>query len=149
MKFIKYSIISLLVAVATDATLVAATKYPTPPTTFIIEQLAANGSVVYTRWLTKNVNGAQTYYNTYTATWLNSPCKKCQVAVKPYIENGDSWEGFFSTMDMTHEFNNNMSYVHDELIFGEAYNNYRLGINRVGPTLLTTYHNAEWTINPQ
>lgn len=147
MKFLKYSVITLLVAVITDLSLVAA-SYPTPSATVTgFVDLPANKTPVYTRWLTKNKNGFQTYYNSYTSTWLNNPCQNCQVATKPHNEAGVTWDGFATKMGDTQQFTHNIATVLSSP-YDETYNNYRLSMFRADSTLLTTSHSGIWTINP-
>lgn len=145
MKFLKYAMIALVLAVITDISLVAA--YPTPSATQIGVIEIKKDSGVYSRWLTKNRDGLQTYENTFASTWLTSPCPNCIIGTIPYNESGTKWDGITTKMYQKKEFTHNISVVLDDP-FDKGYNNYRIYNFRVDATLLTTNHAAEWTINP-
>ena len=136
MKFIKYSLLILLIAIASDALLVFA--YPSPPYMSIIEQLQQN-SISETDWRTKNTWTAQTYQNTDTFTWLTNPCLNCQICAKPEDIGGDMYVGVVTKQGQTKQFTDPTSI--------SSPNDYKLKIWRVDTTLLTTYHYAKWTIN--
>src|SRR5574344_2687121 len=86
MKFIKYSLLTLFVAIVTDTALVLA--YPSPSGTSYSLQLSATTGQ-WTEYRTKNTWSVQTYENISTFTWLTNPCPNCQIASKPGTSSGD------------------------------------------------------------
>lgn len=137
MKFLKYAVLILLVAVVTDMALVSA--YSSQSGIGISYTLNGN-TATYTQYMTKINLLPQTYRNGSMDTALTHPCSNCKLAVRAHNENGDMSSAITMVMGETKTFNSPTS-VNME-------GNYRLEIWRYDFTLLDTYHNGYWTINP-
>ncbi len=133
MKFMKYALITLIIAVATDILMIYA--YPSPPSTSLVYQLKKN-NIQQTDWKTKNTWTTQKYKNTRTYTILTDPCPNCYIASKPIDASGNVYQGIVTSEGQTQNFINSA-------LPGD----YRLNIWRSDPTLLTTIHSAIWTMN--
>ncbi len=140
MKFFKYTIISLFVALILNATLTAfAADYPAPPTMSTgVKQISVGGGF-WTRYLTKNTWTIQKYYNYYTATVLTVPCPNCKIAAKPRDIDNDVYSSIVTQMGETDSFNR-PTHINSPDI-------YQLYISRYDFTLLTTDHAGIWIIN--
>ena len=136
MKFIKYSLLTLFVAIVTDTALVLA--YPSPSGTSYSLQLSATTGQ-WTEYRTKNTWSVQTYENISTFTWLTNPCPNCQIASKPGTSSGDLYVGVVTKIGQTKSFTDPTSISSPD--------DYRLYIYRFDTTLLTTYHRSVWMIN--
>lgn len=136
MKFLKYAILTLLVACITDAVLVSA--YSSPSAYSFTRELSKNTSQ-WTEWRTKNTWTDQAYKNRRTYTWMTDPCPNCKVAAKPVDGDGDIYSGVVTSEGQTKTFTDTTAI--------SAPNDFRLSIWRVDVTLLTTAHSATWTIN--
>lgn len=136
MKFIKYAILTFILASIVNTVLVFA--YPSPSSTFLNHDLDKNNSQ-WTDYMTKYNWKLQTYENTDTFTWLTNPCSDCQIAAKPYTESGDIGVAVVTKEDQKKGFTDPTSFY--------APDNYRLNIWRLDFTLLTTHHFSVWTIN--
>lgn len=135
MKFMKYSLIVLLISIAVESSLVFA--YTSPTSTTISIELSKNTSK-YTSYKTKNTYTTQSYNHTFSGTVLTSPCDSCKIMAKPYTADGDTFSGVLTTMGVTKNFPDD---------FSKQPGDYRLNIWRYDSTLLTTEHTAVWTIN--
>lgn len=128
MKFLKLSLIALIVAIAVDFSLVYA--YSSPSQSLISMELNNNDSK-NTSFITKNVEKLQRYKSTSNITWLNNPCTDCKTATTLYGSNT-----LTMTMGNTKTFNDYSYFLGD----------YRLTIKRSDVTLLTTSHIGTWYV---
>lgn len=131
MKTLKYALAFLLLAVLTDGILVAAA---TPETVQTIRYLEGN-NIDYGEYYTKEREGLQYYYNKSTYTTLTNPCNNCQIKVTSEIKGGGGSGTIIVTLGQTKILNNQGLYSPGK---------YRLVMQRVGFTLLTTYHSGTW-----
>lgn len=136
MKFLKYALSILAVAIITDAFIAKA--YAAPTQVAVIRELVRNNSI-FTDYKTKNTWSTQTYYNSKSYTWLTNPCPNCKVSVRPYTEGGDYGTTMETTTGKTVSLNRPTS-------FGSP-DNYRLLIWRSDTTALDTHHEGIWKIN--
>lgn len=136
MKFMKYALLTLVVAIITDAAMVLA--YPSPSGTALYYELSKN-SIQKTDWRTKNTWTPQTYQNTRTYTWLTDPCPNCKISAKPVDSGGDVYVAVVTSEGQTKQFTDPTSI--------SSPNDYRLNIWRLDVTLLTTVHTAVWKMN--
>lgn len=146
MRFLKYSVLILTVAVLTDFALAKA--YSSPATVLVSPEISFNG--VYTSsTYTKNtgLDVRQAYKNSFSTTVLTNPCPKCVIAsrvrsTQSSISNPNETinvypEGFTTVMGQTKHFNDLVNMRGDNLIY----------VWRVDKTLLKTYHSALWYLN--
>lgn len=136
MKFMKYALLTLLIAVATDIAIVFA--YPDIYATVLVRELDKNNEQ-FTDYFTKHTWTTQTYENLSTYTWLTSPCETCKIGTRPYTEDGDYGVSIFTTLGQKKSMGDPTSFMEP--------NNYRLLIWRSDSTLLTTNHSAQWIMN--
>lgn len=145
MKFLKYSVLILTLAIATDFALASA--YSSPAMVDISPTLSASG--VYTSsTFTKNTGQSvrQAYENYSSITALTNPCPNCVIAtrVRAYINNPlngeiteEYPEGITTRMGEVRHFNNIVNYEGDNLVY----------VWRHDFTALKTYHSALWYLN--
>jgi len=136
MKFLKYSIIILVVAVVTNYTLASA--YASPSTVAIIVDLEKNEEQ-WTEYKTKTTWSTQTYEHISSITWLSNPCNDCLVRTISCQENGDCSGAVTTIAGQTRRIDNPTSI--------NVPHNYRLNLKRDNWSALTTHHNARWNIN--
>lgn len=135
MKLLKYSFITLIVALAVEGILVSA--YSSPSSMQISKQLEAN-KLQYTGYVTKNTWVKQTYYNRDTYTPMTNPCPNCKISAKIWSDTGTSSGEIITTKGQTKGTSETGT---------NSPGNYRVAIKRSDFTLLTTYHFATWNIN--
>lgn len=146
MKYFKYSILLLTIAVFTDFALAKA--YSSPASVLVSPEIAFNG--VYTSDTFEKNTGEdvrQRYENSFSATAWTNPCNDCQIAARvratqPSMSNPNETidvypEGVVTVMGQTGRFNDLVNKKGDNLIY----------VWRHDSTLLKTYHSALWYLN--
>ena len=136
MRFLKYAMLTLLVAIIADASLVFAYDSPTIQATN--PQLQRNNPY-YTSYVTKTTWTKQKYSNQDTYTALTNPCPKCIIETILYTDSGDKSMSFLNNAGDVFYFNDAESWT--------LPNNYRLYLRRYDITALTTYHWGLWYVN--
>lgn len=145
MKFLKYSVLILTLAIVTDFALASA--YSSPAMVDVSPTLSATG--VYTsNTFTKNTGQSvrQAYEHFSSITALTNPCPNCQIGtrIRAYIINPLSGEiteeypeGIKTRMGDVSYFNDIVNYEGDNLVY----------VWRHDFTTLKTYHSALWYLN--
>ena len=136
MKFLKYALITLILAVITDLTLVFA--YDTGAVQSIHPELSGNNTY-YTSYYTKTYETRQRYYNESTYTGLTNPCPDCKVQIRLHTDDGDFSIAYLSKTGSNTRFTDSTVWY--------LPNNYRLSLKRFDFSLLTTYHFGLWYVN--
>lgn len=142
MKILKNSLLLLLIVFLLDCVM----TYAASVTTIIVSYQIPRGEVVTTNYRTKPIDsfGKQTYTNTFTNTPLTSPCPDCVIKVifesEPTSSGKvDSCSGLVK-MDETVSCNNTGMWQPGK---------YRLKLERIGFTTVSTYTSGEWKFYPQ
>ncbi len=137
MKFVKYAIMTLVLATVLDLSIVMAYKTVyNVPTRYDLDK----NNAVYTDYYTKINWNTMTYTNDGAFTWLTNPCSTCKIATKLYTAGGDTAEATTTVTGETKPLApSSMSRPDD----------FKLKIWRFDPTLLTTVHGGNWIINPK
>ncbi len=134
MKFLKYALLTLILAIVTDVAFI----YAAQPQVVISYALDKN-AVQKTSYRTKDTWTAQYYENLETYTWLTNPCPNCKISAKPEDIDGNLYVGIVTSAGQKKQFTDPTTI--------SSPNDYRLNIWRLDTTLLTTYHTAIWYIN--
>ena len=135
MNFMKYTIISLVVAVVVDLFLVTASANKVVGVSI---NLIKNETKSLTKYYVKDTMNAQYYENTYASTPLNSPCQGCKISAKPILRNGDYGDAVTVKMGEKARFKTDVTKTMGE---------YTLLVWRKDLTALNTDHTGIWTIN--
>lgn len=138
MKFIKYGIIIVIVAVVTNI-LVSFASSSSIVYTLTVNYNLDKGNMTRTPWIEKVDYTYPTYEHLLSRTILTNPCTSCKILAKPYDDDGDVYVGVVTVMGETQTFRDPTSI--------SSPNNYSLGIQRLDPTLLDTFHSGIWTVN--
>ena len=136
MKFLKYSLLVLVLAIAADFCLVSALTEDASAT-YISETIEPNEDYSYTAYMNKTKESQQSYYNMDTYTTITNPCPKCVIAVKFQKNDGDHCE---------------RAVVQGQTVYAQLTSfalpgKYRIGLRRSDLTLVTTYTFGLWTWN--
>ena len=137
MKYIKYSLIILVIAIMTDIYFVSATVYPTVGIALTLTKNQPYTTSLYE----KNNNNCQTYEHTYSFTAITDPCTDCQILVTPKNSSGETFTSYLTKMNNTYVFTKNSGLTCQP-------GNYKISIKRNDTTLMNTSHSAAWNINP-
>lgn len=136
MKFLRGTFVFLVAVILFDGVLTYALEKAVVPTSTIAVNIPAGGNV-WTKYVTKNNYGDQTYYNKFTNTALTSPCPKCPIGVKWEKDDGSSTE---RTVYMGDTKRVNLTSLYDV-------GSYHIRLRRTDVTLLDTYTSGEWFHN--
>lgn len=135
MKYIKLSLILLLLAVVTDVVVANAGVIYQRIT--VIEFLKKR-DVTYTKYFEKKDEYYNpSYKNELTYTGLTDPCNNCEIEVRAYEENGDQSRSIIVKMGEQKNFTGTVQNA----------GNWRLSVKRYDFTLLDTNTKGYWYLN--
>ena len=130
MKYLKYSLVLLFIAIVLNLSVVNAIN------TFFININLTRNNVSYTAYKTKSVWQVQSLYYQYASTSLTDPCPNCKIEARIYKNDGTYSEAKIGKMGDIKSFN----------YLGEP-GSYRMKLNRYDITLLTTNFISWWYID--